>query len=577
MPEPAGPVPIPSNQDFDDFDEQGEHLLSSLHLGPAEDEPTRRGGAASRANSVRFDESALQGSGWSGQNNRHSGEFGPIRPGSGLMMERSLSHKSDGRHSSAGHSVHSVHSGRGSSLGLDTNFIIGAHEDDSPLDVPEPPPSFFVLGPVPSIIRCFLNTNWVSSSVLYADICTGSQRSVVEYSLIKELDFVEELYKDVDGVYRIRLPVYLTEAMVVPTPGRTSTSGSQIPSINVTFEVVGVDQPDPADGKRSIRVFIGSDTLRAHSVDILFSKNKMILYDQERTKVAVPFIRPEDDAVYKHICTLNNIPEKPKLNATATPFVSGEAKPQRTAVPESVDTAAANGPVEDTESQDPLSPLANISGTSKVAPGSNMSESGGESERHLRDASGSESGVKDVPAPGSANGSIGDGSRRESATGIWGSWRQSGSTNGTEGGSRENGPLSGYQPAGRGGRSMKVLKPQKPGPSSSARTGASYEPPPPPRSSGEYRRKSQAAVVSGENGTAHSSRWDAKRSLSTSSDVKAPTQQQSQPTQQPLTPRDNRPTPAQALPRSANPVGGASAFSWMTPSASKGKSATAAE
>lgn len=57
------------------------------------------------------------------------------------MTERSLSHKSDGRHSSAGHSVHSLHSvpsGRTSSLGLDTNFVIGGHGDDSPIDIHDP-------------------------------------------------------------------------------------------------------------------------------------------------------------------------------------------------------------------------------------------------------------------------------------------------------------------------------------------------------------------------------------------------------------------------------------------------------
>ena len=130
--------------------EEQDHLLNSLHLGTAEEEPTRRG-AASRANSVRFDESALRQSDWAAsQSNRHSGEFGPPRPSSGLMMERSLSHKSDGRHSSAGHSVHSLASGRASSLGMHTDqFLVSSHDEDSPIDAPEPPPEFFILGSVP--------------------------------------------------------------------------------------------------------------------------------------------------------------------------------------------------------------------------------------------------------------------------------------------------------------------------------------------------------------------------------------------------------------------------------------------
>lgn len=149
---------MPSTDLFSDLDEEGQNLLGTLQID-TEDEPIRRG-AASRANSVRFDESALHGASF-GHTTRHSGDFGPIRPGSGMgghqMMERSYSHKSDGRHSSAGHSVHSMHSGisgRASSLGLDTNFVIGGREDDSPLDIPEPPPVFYILGSPPSIIRC---------------------------------------------------------------------------------------------------------------------------------------------------------------------------------------------------------------------------------------------------------------------------------------------------------------------------------------------------------------------------------------------------------------------------------------
>ena len=104
----VGPIRTPSAEIFDDFDdEHGQNLLGSLQLD-AEEEPVRRG--ASRANSVRFDVSAIQSSNYA-QGSRSSGEFGLIRPSSGLgshpMMERSLSHKSDGRHSSAGHSIHS--------------------------------------------------------------------------------------------------------------------------------------------------------------------------------------------------------------------------------------------------------------------------------------------------------------------------------------------------------------------------------------------------------------------------------------------------------------------------------------
>ncbi|KAI8626879.1 TMP-TENI-domain-containing protein [Xylariaceae sp. FL1651] len=388
------PIQMPASEMFDDFEEQGQSVLGSLHLD-AEDEPARRG-AASRANSVRFDESALQSSSWA-QNGRQSGDFGPIRPGSGLgnhsMMERSMSHKSDGRHSSAGHSVHSIHShhsvasGRGSSLGLDTTFTPGGQEEDSPVGIPEPPPSFFILGSVPSIVRCWLTPNFSHDTLLYADICTGSQKSMVEFSLIRDLDLLDGIHRDLDGIHRIRLHVYLTEATVSHSNPRGTSPAPQMPSLGCTFEVAGMDQPDIAEAKKAIRIFIGSETLREHSADILFSQNRMTLYSSEREKLSVPFVRPEDHGTFKNIRTMAVFPEKPKLNATARPFVLSEPKiPGTTSKPsESVQPRTLQDEQESHEVTTPVSEQA--SQQTGTADASNVSESGGEGERQPREDS----------------------------------------------------------------------------------------------------------------------------------------------------------------------------------------------
>ncbi|OTA66453.1 hypothetical protein K449DRAFT_325902 [Hypoxylon sp. EC38] len=560
-----GPLQMPPSEIFDDFEEQGQSLLGSLHLD-AEDEPARRG-AASRANSVRFDESALQGSSWA-QNGRHSGDFGPIRPGSGLgnhnMMERSLSHKSDGRHSSAGHSVHSVHShhsiasGRGSSLGIDTTFTPGGHDDDSPIGIPEPPPSLFVLGSVPSIIRCWLTANFAHDTLLYADICTGSQKSVVEFSLIKELDLVDDIHRDLDGVHRIRLPVYLTEATVSQPSSRGMSPAPQMPSLTCTFEVAGMDQPESVEAKKAIRIFIGSEALREHSADILFSQNRMTLYGSEREKLSVPFVRPEDNGVFKHIRTLAVFPEKPKLNATARPFVLGECKPKAVTVAQS-DKAQTKELRDEEETRALASPSLEQTGQPTPATGaSSVSESCGESERQFKVGT-SESGAKDTQAQPSDSSS--DNTRRTSTAGsIWSSWRHGSSVNGNE--QKETVPLSGYQPAGRSSRNMKVLKPIKSMSSSSARTGASYEPAPLPRNSSESRRKSQVGADSSSIGST-GLRWESKRTVTATSEPKQSTAT-----------RETR--SASGTPRtSANPIGGASAFSWMN-SSNKPRTPTAA-
>ncbi|KAK4114042.1 hypothetical protein N656DRAFT_788320 [Canariomyces notabilis] len=540
-----GPLHMPSTELFSDLDEQGHNLLGSLQL-EAEDEPIRRG-AASRANSVRFDESALHGANFGG-GGRHSNELGPIRPGSGMgghqMMERSYSHKSDGRHSSAGHSVHSMHSGisgRASSLGLDTNFVIGGREDDSPLDIPEPPPVFYILGSPPSIIRCWLTTNFTSEGLLYAVVCTGSQKSTVEYSLLRDLDLINNIHRDVDGVHRITLPVFLAEARVTQSNSRSTSPAPQLPSITASFEVTGMDQQETAEGKKAIRVFIGSHTLRMHSADLLLSQNLMTLYGSDRDKLSIPFVRPEDDAVFKHLTTANIAPSKPKLNAAAPEFVSGE-KLGKNSVRDASDSNRAESKAGESGSDAVFSPTSQPNQATKQGAPSATSESGTESDKQAVELNAAEAPKKE----GAVTADVG---RREPSAAIRTPWRQTAAALGESSAP----PLSGYQPAARP-RSMKVLRPTKASSSSSSRTGASYEPTSGLRSSGESRRKGPA-----EGGTANTTAasWgNTKRSMSGSAlGTIGDSKQQ-------VTMANSQ--GAGTLPRTANnPLGSASAFSWI--------------
>ncbi|MBE3044125.1 hypothetical protein IMZ48_16450 [Candidatus Bathyarchaeota archaeon] len=566
----TGPVSVPP--DDDDLDDYENHLMSSLHLPPAEEEPVRRG-QASRANSVRFDESALQGSGWGGQSTRQSGEF--VRPGSGLSMERSFSHKSDGRHSSAGHSVHSAPSvGRASSVGGDASF--GGDDEDSPLSIPEPPPGLSALGSVPSIIRCWLTDKFAHDTLLYADVCTGSRRSSIEYPLLRALDIAEDVEIGFDGSPRITLLVYLAEAIVThqATRSRSPSHEIHIPSMTVTFEVLGKDQAEVGDAMKGVRIFIGSDALRAHSADVLLSRNLIVLYGNDRSKLSVPFVRPEDENSFKHICTVNLQAEKLKLNAAAAPFVSGDQKPVILSGKISPITASGGldhspGPDERNEGEIALKdqmvsptisqPLPNKVSFSSLRSPRPESESG--HDARMKEAPRSEPSDGGRETVVSSNGTEGPEPRRDATPGIWGSWRQ-GTVSGAEVG-RDGGPLSGYQPAATRGRNMKVLKPLKSA-SSSARTGQAYEQPPPPRTSGEQRRKSGASEAGASTGG--TVRWDAKRVASASNvGEKAALGPVAPPT--PAS-KDGK---AQGLPKSANPIGGASAFSWMAKKPTNGE------
>lgn len=583
-----GPVQISQNDVFDDLDEQGEQLLGSLHLGPAEEEPVRRGGAASRANSVRFDESALHGSNWGAQNNRHSGDFGPVRPG--FMMERSLSHKSDGRHSSAGHSVHSHHSvasGRASSIGLDTNFATGDEDDDdSSFDMPGLPASVYVLGTVPSIVRCWLTTDYAHGTLLYADICTGSQKSTIDYSLVKELDFLNEFQRDVNGVYRARLDVYLAEAVITRHSSRSDSAAGSVPSMSVCFEICGSEQTKPSQTtSKAVRIFIGSDALRAHAADILFSQNTMVLYSNERDRLRVPFIRPEDEEVFRHITTSNATPDRPKLNANAAPFVFGDgsraegedkaAAASSAATPATATTtpssaATTTKELGSSETRSQASPATSHSEPSGRARANSVPDYEEETEKSGGDANGPERRRRD-------GSSASETSRRGTSSGIWGSWRN---PSGSGASQRETEPLSGYQPAPRG-RNMKVLKAQKSA-SSSARTGASYEPPLPSKSE-LGRRKSQVSMNGEGSAAGNGIRWDLKGQAAPG-EGKGDSAKSGSGSGSGSGPGSGSGSSVRAasgsvsLPRSANnPVGAASAFPWMTPPAKPNKSSTAAD
>ena len=273
----------PAAEAFRNFD--ADPGISSLSLDNTEDS---RRAAASRANSVRFDESANNHYGSS----RQSIDL-PTRTGSGLgshpLSERSLSHRSDGRGSSAGF-------GRTNSFGLESSRLLGSI-NNSPKVSGNPPPGFFVLGPCPSIIRCWLTETFTNDSLLYAAACTGSSASSVGVSLVQKLGLADQIIEE-SSVCKIKLPVYLTEARIQHASSRSASPVPQVPTLIVKFVVI-----EEAAEDKSIQIILGSDVLRSHSADILFSQDKLSIFDEDRNQLSIPLVRPEDDQVYKNLTT----------------------------------------------------------------------------------------------------------------------------------------------------------------------------------------------------------------------------------------------------------------------------------
>lgn len=531
----------PAAEAFKNFDlDQPNSLLGSLHLD-AEDEP-RRG--ASRANSVRFDESALHSH--FGHTSRSSTDFLPTRTGSGLgshpMTERTSSHKSEGKQSSAGHSTHSA---RASSFVLESRPLSATVAPFVPLG---PPPGLFILGPAPSIIRCWLDTKFSNESLIYAAVCPGSYKSALDVQLVTRLGIEGQVTGNQRGERMVKIPVYLPEATIQQSSSRNSSPAPRLPTLTVEFFVQSL--PTKAN---AIQVFLGCDVLRAQSADILFSLDRMTLFDDDRNKVAVPLVRPENPVVFQNLQT-SNVDFGALRDAAGTDSVVVEkilnvvdeqpVELNRAVGTKILDEAAEGLKTEPSTMADstPLSSAPSVIGEARKPTG--------DVETVKKSATAPEnSGSPDATA--TTNGNTFEATAKSEGANKWSSWRRESIQNGRPEPTSGTSTSSGYQRAGRG-RGMKVLKPARLNTSRStsiSQGAAGFD---------------AGAVRSADGGKgAQATVTEILQSTPTSatdkplaSDVRAP-----------LQPLNNRP-------RSANPVGGASAFPWLNSNEPKQSSST---
>lgn len=287
--------------DFNDFDEaQQQSLLAELRLDDV-DVP-RRG--ASRANSVRFDDSAIQNH-WihdSQSSNDYFGHRNSNSLGGGYpMTERSSSHKSDYKSDGRQSSIRSY--GDNSSFfdgDIGTPFHPPIQNFDI-LDCDAHRPSAPTSGPAPAIIRCWLDNTSSFDSLLYAVVCTGSVKSLVDFSLITRFGLQDQMIREKGGEYKISLAIYLPDATIQqPTRGNGQT---QLPRLTVHFTVV------PSRGsnhvEREVGIFLGSDILSDHMGDVLFSQSQLLLYVDDGRKMFVPFARPSVQVGFSDVCTIH--------------------------------------------------------------------------------------------------------------------------------------------------------------------------------------------------------------------------------------------------------------------------------
>lgn len=522
-------------------------MMSSLHLD-TEDEPRRGLTANSRANSVRFDESANQ--------NHFSHSTRPSvdllsRTSSGLgglrMDERTSSHKSEGRASSA-HSIRSLASGRANSLNLDTATYGLGDSNRSPVDGPGFAPGLLLLGTVPAIIRCWMNSNFKHDALLYAAVCTGSHKSYLALRLIQKLGFEGVICTKDNGLRTAKLPIFFPEA-TRQSASRVLSEGPHVPSLFVEFQVV----ENIAAEDKSIQIFLGSDVLRTHNADILFSSDRIVLFDDERNKLSIPMTRPEDENAFNGLYVtagaskMSSDVTKVEDPAKEQPYLNGLGQGSSTA---SISSAAASPPpgkyrppgaiAAETGTNDAAKPGA--TGSDKESrPASQASNMSRPSLSALHTKTEREEALVDT---GSGSTPL----RSGSSPAIWNNWRRDNNstsatapTGGLDWANASRTREASYQRKETG---IKVLKK----PSTASRTFSTTA-------------ASSSSTTTPSPADGRSRFFDDGRRRSITSDA----------LNKPATTKENStPTSSTAAPKTkSNPIGGASAFSWLNSGGSK--------
>lgn len=471
-------------------------MISSLTLDTSEE--SRR--AASRAASVRFDESA---------NNyapsRQSIDL-PTRTGSGLgshpLSERSLSHRSDGRSSTAGF-------GRANSFGLENSRLLGSIHN-SPRVSGHPPPGLFALSPCPAIVRCWLTEQFTNDTLLYAAVCTGAALSSVGLHTLQRLGLDSEIVEE-NGLKKIRLLVYLTEAKIHLPSSRSASPSLQVPTVTTKFVV-----DDHPSTDKSIQIVLGSDVLRQQSADLLLSQDKLMIFDDFRNHLSVPLVRPEDDNVYRYLMT------KARSRSAS---IASEAFPSDLASEVSA-PGIIGRPSRLSSVTGPASPTADTSNGAAIAPSNPLDGQRSEESRQILTRS-----VTDLQMRLGEDSKSGTDSEKSTTTpvsksnsGVWSSSWRNAATGGISNSKTSDGQGSSAFSRQTAPRTMKVLRPGK----------------------------SMASVT---------------RTASNPSTPIAANGPDFSQTQQDITPQS--PTDKGPASTKSNPIGSGSAFGWLNPGSSR--------
>jgi ubiquitin carboxyl-terminal hydrolase 4/11/15 len=357
-------------------------------------------------------------------------------------------------------------------------------------------------------------------------VCSGSYTSCLDAHLVEQLGFQDQIVMNDGGVRKIKLSVYLPEAVPVSASSRSNSPAPQLPSVEVDFTLV--EEHNAEVTPKAIQIFLGSDMLRAHNADLLFSSSQLTLYDDERSKLQIPLVRPEDDRSFKSLRISNRIGASTgAYNTTGPALVPSQANDVGASIRKTSPEAFSSGD--------------KPSGTGVTT----SSDDGGSSSRgSLEQRANVGMSTRSCPDGTDSQEATSGASRSGASPAIWSNWRRdqreksnTGSLDWANVGKTSISNPS-YQRRDTG---IKVLKPLK-----SARTASTTDASPvvgQSRFFDDGRRRGEA------EGNSNQGLGQFKSDVSGEKG------------------KENVPSLTKA--RSANPVGGASAFAWLNSGGSK--------
>ena len=290
-----------------------------------------------------------------------------------------------------------------------------------------------------------------------------------------------------------------------------------------------------------MQIFLGCDVLRARSADVQFSLDRLTIFDDDRNKLSMPLVRPENARTFQTLMTTNSVPHVLRVSDVQ----NSKAEEQNCNRADKHELRSEPGQ-DFNQSQVSGEPPAESVEDSAATPVTSSSSVVGEGRKSSIGRETSEDQLSLVQTSEALiNGTTPDTPTRADSGNMWTSWRRDSLPNGKSEPTSAT-PTSGYQRAGRG-RGMKVLKPAR---LNTTRAISAAQPPvafdaAPSRFSDATKRNGQGSATEGQENRSPATEW-----RSSSNEVKTPMQS---------TPLKPRPT--------ATPVG--TAFGWLNSSQQK--------